>query len=235
MIEVISSHSRGQANHGWLKSQHTFSFGEYQNPERMGVGPLRVINQDRIDPGAGFPEHPHRDMEIISYVLSGLLEHKDSMGNGSTIQPGAFQRMRAGTGVRHSEWNAHPTESLHFLQIWIEPEELGLTPAYQKFQPSPERPATKTLIASGRDEAAPIQISQDAHLSQIQLYEGETTPLETTPGRQLFLHIAQGSAEFNDGTSLKAGDAAVLRAAQTTLGTSTFVDALLFDLPIRHR
>ncbi|MFK7898376.1 MAG: pirin family protein [Myxococcota bacterium] len=231
MIEIIPSESRGHANHGWLESQHTFSFGDFQDPTRMGVGPLRVINEDRVAAGAGFAEHPHQDMEILSYVLDGILEHKDSMGNGSRIDGGAFQRMRAGTGVRHSEWNADPTRDLHFLQIWIEPSEKGLQPAYQEFQPTGERPAQQMLIASGSDPEAPLEISQDATLSQIQLYGDERLPIENRPGRQHFLHIAQGTAELNEALILRAGDAALIRDEGFRLGTTDVLDALLFDLP----
>ena len=231
MFEVIKSAERGLADHGWLKSFHSFSFADYYNPKRMGFGPLRVINEDRIASGKGFGTHGHRDMEIISYVLSGELAHKDSMGNGEAIRPGDVQRMSAGTGVQHSEFNNAKTET-HFLQIWLMPNEQGVTPSYeQKAFADTEKRGQLRLVASPDAEQGSLKIHADAKL-YAGLFDGaaEEAVLPVQPGRLAYVHLARGSIEVN-GNLLSAGDA-VQAAGIESLRLTSGKDAevLVFDL-----
>lgn len=224
--------ARGHANHGWLESWHTFSFGDYYEPAHMGFRALRVINDDRVAAGLGFPTHPHRDMEIFSYVLSGQLAHQDSMGNQRVLNPGEIQLMRAGTGVQHSEFNPSPTEAAHFLQVWITPSTRGLAPAYTEWAPAVGRENDlKTLVISedGRDGSATI--AQDASIYLLKLPAGKQTTHELALGRGLWLHVATGALEVN-GISLAAGDAASLEEAGEITISSLADDtqAILFDL-----
>ncbi len=231
-LSILKSDDRGKANHGWLNSQHTFSFASYHNPERMGFRSLRVINQDRVAPGAGFPTHPHRDMEIFSYVLEGALKHEDSMGNGRSLEPGQIQLMSAGSGVTHSEFNPSSTDPLHFLQIWIQPREKNLEPTYTEWHPNAETEAkSKVLVISpdGREDSAVIR--QDAAVYRLRLAPGETVSHELTEGRGLWLQVIEGPVTLNE-ANLESGDAASSETAgtfQIQAGDSA-VEAILFDL-----
>ncbi|MGI4848804.1 MAG: pirin family protein [Janthinobacterium lividum] len=231
MITVRHASSRGHANHGWLDSHHSFSFGSYHDPDHMGFGPLRVINEDRILAGSGFGTHGHKDMEIISYVLDGAVSHKDSMGNGSVIRPGDVQRMSAGTGVRHSEENG-ADQTTHFLQIWIEPDTMGIAPGYEEkhFDASQKRGQLR-LIASGDGQDGSISIRQDARLYAGLLDGAEQASVSLAPGRLGYVHVARGSVTVN-GVALKAGDA-VQAQNEATLSLTAGSDAevLVFDLP----
>jgi len=230
-LNIRRAGEHGQADHGWLQSAHSFSFADYFDPAHMGFRSLRVINDDRIAPGMGFGTHPHRDMEIFSYVLEGALEHKDSMGHGRVLKPGQIQLMSAGRGVTHSEFNHSPGAPLHFLQIWIQPRQRGLTPGYTEWQPIAEQAsAPKLLIISpdGRDRSATIH--QDADIYRLRLQPGQTATHDLKAGRGAWLQIAQGVLDFN-GIELRTGDGASLEDA----GTLTFAalqptEALLFDL-----
>jgi redox-sensitive bicupin YhaK (pirin superfamily) len=207
MFEIRRAHERGHANHGWLDSHHTFSFADYYDPRHMGFRSLRVINEDRVAPGGGFPRHPHRDMEILSYVLEGGLEHKDSMGNGSVIGPGELQRMSAGTGVTHSEKNASEHEPVHFLQIWLLPERAGLPPSYeQKSFPKEGQQGKLQVIASRDGRDGSVVVHQDVVLSAGRFDAGErvTSPLDVK--RAAFVHVVRGRAKVM-GETLGAGDA----------------------------
>lgn len=231
-LKVRRAGERGHADHGWLDSWHTFSFADYHDPEHMGFRSLRVINDDRIAPGGGFPTHPHRDMEIFSYLLAGSLAHKDSMGNSRVLKPGEIQMMRAGSGVRHSEFNPSSTEPAHLLQIWITPDTRGLAPAYTEWTPAAGRENdVKTLVISpdGRDGSATI--AQDASIYLIKLRPGTRTNHELPAGRGLWLHIAKGSVIVN-GIQLAAGDAVSLEEPGEIEITSTAgaAEAILFDL-----
>jgi quercetin 2,3-dioxygenase len=230
-LTLRRAEDRGHADFGWLDSRHTFSFGEYFDPRHMGFGPLRVINDDRVAGGAGFPTHPHRDMDIISYVLEGALEHKDTLGNSSVIRPGEVQRMSAGTGIRHSEYNASDREPVHFLQIWIIPERQGLTPGYeQKSFPEVDKRDRLRLVASrdGRDGA--ITVHQDVDLYATLLSAGKTVTHEIKPGRGAWVHVPQGSLVLN-GETVKAGDGvSLLGPATVTLAAAAESEALLFDM-----
>ncbi len=230
MQEVRRSEERGYADHGWLRSFHTFSFAGYQDPEHMGFGPLRVINEDRINPGQGFGTHGHRDMEIISYVLDGALAHKDSMGNGSTIVPGDVQRMSAGRGVQHSEYN-HDTAVTHFLQIWIEPSVRGIDPGYeQKHFDAAAKRGRLRLIASSDAREGSVKIHQDASLYAALIDGTEKATHALAAGRRAYVHVARGSVTVN-GTPLQAGDA--LKAsgvAEIVLEKGADAEVLLFDL-----
>jgi hypothetical protein len=231
MIVVRPSEERGKADHGWLDSRHTFSFAEYHDPRHMGFGALRVINEDRVAPGAGFGRHPHRDMEIISYVLDGALEHKDSLGNGTVIRPGELQRMTAGTGVRHSEFNASPTEAVHLLQIWIIPDRVGLPPGYeQKAFPAAERRGRLRLIASPAGEDGSVLVHQDARLHVATLSSGESVAHELGRGRGAWLQVAHGIVALN-GTEMREGDGAAVED-EPSLGVAADTDAeiMLLDL-----
>jgi quercetin 2,3-dioxygenase len=230
-LNIRPANKRGHADHGWLDSHHTFSFADYYDPAHMGFRSLRVINDDRVAPGKGFGTHSHRDMEIFSYVLEGALEHKDSMGNGSVLKPGQIQLMSAGTGVAHSEFNPSGSDPLHFLQIWIQPREGGLTPSYTEWKPTPEQAkASKVLVISpdGRDGSATIH--QDAEIYRIRLQTGETVKHELKPGRGAWLQIAEGALALNN-VALMTGDGASTEEPDTLkLSATAATEALLFDL-----
>ncbi len=232
MLTVRKAEERGHANHGWLDSYHSFSFADYYDPEHMGFGPLRVINEDRVQAGSGFGTHGHRDMEIISYVLEGALGHKDSMGNGSSIVPGDVQRMSAGTGVQHSEFNHNKTEVTHFLQIWIEPKFTGIRPSYeQKHFPAAEKRGRLRLIASPDGREGSVTIHQDA-LVYAAVLDGKDAATHTlAPGRRAYVHVARGAVKLN-GIELKGGDGVKI-ASENELKFSGAKQAelLLFDLP----
>ena len=231
MIALRKSAERGFADHGWLRSFHTFSFAGYYDPRHMGYGPLRVINEDKVDPGEGFGKHPHRDMEIISYVLDGELEHKDSMGTGSVIRPGDIQRMSAGTGVFHSEYNPSPSKPVHFLQIWIEPSEQGIKPSYeQKYFAPEEKRGRLRLLASEDARDGSVKIHQDASLYAALVDGDEAVTHDIAPGRKAYVHVARGSAVVN-GQTLGAGDALkVERESKVEIGDGRQAEILLFDL-----
>jgi redox-sensitive bicupin YhaK (pirin superfamily) len=232
MLEVRRSGERGYADHGWLKSFHTFSFADYFDPQHIEFGPLRVINEDRVAPGAGFGTHGHRDMEILSYVLSGELAHRDSTGTSSTIRPGDVQRMSAGRGVQHSEFNASKTEPVHFLQIWIQPERTGIAPGYEdKHFSTQERRGQLRLIASPDRASGSLLIHQDARV-YAGLFDGdESARIELPKGRQVYVHLARGTLQAND-TALTAGDALKLTDTDTLqLKAGHDAEVLVFDLP----
>jgi len=231
MIILRKSSDRGHADHGWLHSDHTFSFADYFDPQEMGWGPLRVINEDRVEPSKGFSTHGHRDMEIISYVLSGQLQHKDSMGNGTVIRPGVVQRMSAGTGVQHSEFNPSPNALVHFIQIWIEPETCGIPPSYEEkfFSPEDKRGRLR-LVAShdGRDDS--IIIHQDADLFASLLGPEEQVAQRIAAGRLAYLHLVKGVVRVN-GLALKTGDAAKIKAEEALIIVADEdSELLLFDM-----
>ena len=225
------SAARGGADHGWLKTQHTFSFADYHDPAHMGFRSLRVINEDHVAPGRGFGTHPHRDMEIFSYVLGGSMAHKDSMGHGRTLLPGQIQLMSAGTGVTHSEFNPDPAVPLHLLQIWILPEKRGLTPSYTEWHPkaaSDSDPKVLVISPDGRDDSATIH--QDADIYRLRLQPGQAITHELPAGRAAWLQVATGALTLN-GTPLTAGDGASTEDAGTlTISATAPVEALLFDL-----
>jgi redox-sensitive bicupin YhaK (pirin superfamily) len=232
MTQLRRSESRGYADHGWLKSYHSFSFADYFDPEHVEFGPLRVINEDRVAPGAGFGTHGHRDMEIISYVLSGELAHKDSTGTASTIKPGDVQRMSAGTGVRHSEFNPSAQDPVHFLQIWILPDEAGIAPSYEEKRfPAEDKRGRLRLIASPDRADGSVLIHQDARV-YAGLFDGkEATTLDVAKGRWIYVHVARGALEAN-GNALKTGDALKLKDATTlTLSQGRQAEVIVFDLP----
>jgi redox-sensitive bicupin YhaK (pirin superfamily) len=231
MIRVRKAHERGHAQHGWLESHHTFSFGAYRDPDQLGFRSLRVINEDRVQPGKGFDTHSHRDMEIISYVLAGALEHKDSMNNGSVIRPGDVQLMRAGTGVTHSEYNHSDEDLLHFLQIWILPEEEGLEPAYdQRHFPLEERRNSFRLVASRDGRQSSVRIHQDAELYVGVLEEGRSLAYSLAPERHAWVQIVRGQVRLND-IILEEGDgAAVTGEANLDVAANREAEILLFDL-----
>ena len=232
MITLRKAEDRGHASHGWLDSHHSFSFADYHDPAHLGFGPLRVINEDRVQPGKGFGTHGHRDMEIVSYVLDGRLEHRDSMGTGSVIAPGDVQRMSAGRGVRHSEYNPSLTDEVHFLQIWIEPQVAGVAPSYeQKHFPAQDKEGRLRLIVSGDGAEGSVTIHQNARLYAARLDgdAGVTHPL--APGRRAYVHVARGTARVN-GIALAAGDAAKITGeAAVVLDRATAAEVLVFDLP----
>ncbi len=231
MITIRKSGDRGHAEHGWLDSRHTFSFADYHDPDQMGFRTLRVINEDRVREGQGFGTHPHRDMEIISYVLEGALEHKDSMGTSSLIKPGEVQRMSAGTGVLHSEYNPSRTEPVHFLQIWIFPEKKGIKPGYeQKAFPAAERSDKLRLVASRDGRDGSLTIHQDAELYTTLLSKGGTVSHELKPGRFAWVQVARGEITLN-GKALKTGDGASVSGEKSLdLKGSKDAEVLVFDL-----
>jgi len=231
MITVRRSAERGGANDGWLDTKHTFSFADYHDPAHMGFRDLRVLNEDRVTPGEGFPTHSHRDMEILSWVLAGELEHRDSMGNGSVIRPGELQRMSAGTGVRHSERNPSGQKPLHFLQIWIFPERNGLAPSYeQKEFPEAERRGRLRVIASPDGRDGSVTIHQDVSLSTALLDGAEKASIDVRPGRSAWVQVARGSLDLN-GRRLESGDgAAVSREERLELANGKNAEVLVFDL-----
>jgi redox-sensitive bicupin YhaK (pirin superfamily) len=236
MTQIRPSTARGYADHGWLKSYHSFSFADYFDPEHVEFGPLRVINEDRVAPGAGFGTHGHRDMEIISYVLSGELAHKDSTGTTSTIRPGDVQRMSAGAGVRHSEFNPSASEGVHFLQIWIVPNVAGIEPSYEEKRfPSDQKRGRLRLIASPDRAEGSVLIHQDARV-YAGLFDGaETATLDIAKGRWTYVHVARGSLTAN-GAKLEAGDALKLKGAEAvTIARGDQAEVLVFDLPAGAR
>jgi redox-sensitive bicupin YhaK (pirin superfamily) len=230
-ITVRRSSERGLADHGWLCSRHTFSFADYYDPSHMGFRSLRVINDDVVAAGRCFPEHPHRDMEIFSYVLEGALAHRDSLGNERILTPGQIQLMSAGTGVRHSEFNPSSIEPTHFLQIWIQPRDHGLNPSYTEWHPSPRHaddPKVLVISPDGRDGSAGIQ--QDAEIYRILLEPGQSLQHEVREGRGIWLQIAEGSVVLN-GITLATWDAAATEVSGTlSLNANSRTNALLFDL-----
>lgn len=231
MYATRLSEDRGHANFGWLNSRHTFSFGDYHDPRFMGFGTLRVINEDRVAPGAGFGTHGHRDMEILSWVLSGALEHKDSMGTGAVIRPGELQRMSAGTGVTHSEFNASKTVPVHFLQIWLLPERQGLTPGYeQRAFASPDLQDRLCLIASRDGREGSVTVHQDVQLYAARLTEGREVSYVPAAARRVWLQIVQGSVSV-EGRDFQAGDAVSwVRPMNVTIRAREPSEVLLFDL-----
>ena len=238
MITLRKSAERGYADHGWLQSHHSFSFADYHDPAHMGVGNLRVINEDRIAPGTGFGTHGHRDMEIVSYVLSGELAHKDSMGNGEAgaavagvIRPGDVQRMSAGTGVRHSEFNHAPKDTTHFLQIWIEPNQRGIEPGYeQKHFDAGSKSGTLRLVASPDGRDGSVTIHADAAIYSGLFDAEQTLKRELDPAHKTYVHLVRGSLEVN-GQHLQAGDALrIENEATLEINNGTDAEVLVFDL-----
>jgi redox-sensitive bicupin YhaK (pirin superfamily) len=234
MQQIRKSEDRGAAHHGWLQSQHSFSFADYYDPEHTGFGPLLVINEDRVAPAQGFGTHGHRDMEIISYVLSGALEHKDSMGTGSVLHYGDVQRMSAGSGVRHSEFNGSATEPVHFLQIWIQPNVKGIPPSYQETSFAPETKLNQLrLLASPDGRDGSLLIHQEASIYATIVEPGHTVSLALATDRRAYVHIAKGHASVN-GTPLSGGDALKIMGgvSEITLsGMAEGAEILVFDLP----
>ena len=232
MIQVRKSCERGHAHHGWLDTYHTFSFADYYDPAHMGFGPLRVINEDRVEPGRGFGTHGHRDMEILTVVLDGALQHRDSLGNGSVIRPGDVQRMSAGTGVMHSEFNGSDKEPVHFLQIWIEPNVRGVSPSYEQKQFDAEEQRGRLRLLSspdGRDNS--VTIHQDARVYTAHLAAEDVVSHRLEPARRAYVHVARGAVALN-GQPLEAGDGARI-FDETTVNLSGLQESqvLLFDLP----
>jgi redox-sensitive bicupin YhaK (pirin superfamily) len=231
MIEIRKAGERGHFDHGWLNTNHTFSFADYHDPENMGWGPLRVLNEDTVAPGAGFPSHAHRDMEILTWVLEGALQHRDSMGNGSVIRPGEVQRMSAGTGVTHSEHNASQNEPVHFMQIWILPERRGLAPGYEQKRFSPAAWSGRlSLVGSPDGRDGSVTIHQDAFLYAALLASGEAVQHAMAAGRKGWVQVARGGVKLN-GSVLGAGDGARIageKAIQLLATDDSHV--LLFDL-----
>jgi len=231
MMNIRRAEERGHAQHGWLDSQHTFSFADYYDVAHMGFRALRVINEDRVQPGAGFGTHPHRDMEILSYVLEGGLAHKDSLGTGSTIRPGDVQRMSAGTGVTHSEFNASNTEPVHFLQIWLLPDRPGLAPGYeQKHFDATARQGRLTLVASPQGGEGSLTVHQDVRVYSGRLDAGERAELPLAKGRHAWVQVARGTVKAN-GETLRAGDGAALSGEpRLALEGVQNGEVLVFDL-----
>lgn len=232
MIKVRPANERGAANFGWLDSRHSFSFGNYYDPNHMGFATLRVINEDKVTPSMGFGTHGHRDMEIISYVLDGALEHNDSIGNGSVIRPGDVQRMSAGTGIRHSEYNASKTDPVHFLQIWIIPDTTGLEPGYEQIRVEPEqRQGQLRLIGSRDGRQGSVTIHQNVDLYATNLSSDASVSHTLRPGRVAWVQVARGAVDLN-GHLLSAGDGASVEDIETLTLTSTSQDAevLMFDM-----
>ncbi len=236
-ITVRPSEARGHADHGWLDSHHTFSFANYYDPNHMGFGPLRVINEDRVAPGAGFGMHGHRDMEILTYVIEGALEHKDSIGTGSVIRPGDVQVMSAGSGIRHSEFNHSSVDPVHFLQIWVMPDREGLKPRYeQKSFSRTETDGQLRLIASSDARDGSVRIHQDADIFVAKLGEGSAVDHAARAGRTLWIQVINGAVDVNgvwvragDGLAVEGEDAAETRVALAAAQSGT--EFLLFDLP----
>ncbi len=231
MLILRKSEQRGHAHHGWLDTYHTFSFADYYDPDEMGFGALRVINEDRVKPGMGFGTHGHRDMEIVTYILAGALEHKDSMGNGSVIRRGDAQRMSAGRGVRHSEFNPSSSEPVHLLQIWIEPNVTGIEPGYEEKRfADTDKQGRLRLIASPDGRDGSVTIHQDAYLYATLLDKGDAVTHALAPGRKAYVHVALGTLKVN-GTPLKAGDGVKISGESgITLAGAGNAEALLFDL-----
>ncbi|ESA39144.1 pirin-related protein [Leptolyngbya sp. Heron Island J] len=232
MITIRSASERGSANFGWLDSRHTFSFGNYYDPAYMGFSSLRVINEDKVASGQGFPTHSHRDMEIISYVIDGALEHKDSIGTGSVIRPGDVQRMSAGTGISHSEYNASKENSVHFLQIWVLPEKQGIEPGYEQTYFSPEEKQGKLRLVGSHDgRDGSITIHQDMNLYAARLTTDEQVDYTLQAHRAVWIQVVRGGINLN-GSLLSAGDGAAITGSETLVITGQTDDAeiLLFDM-----
>ncbi len=232
MIDIIRSETRGGADHGWLRAKHTFSFADYHDPARVQFGPLRVINEDRIAPGTGFDTHPHRDMEIVTYIIDGAIEHKDSMGNGTVITAGEVQRMTAGTGVLHSEFNHSRDRELHLLQIWIFPEQNNLEPGYEQVRYSRDEKLNRLRLIGSRDgRDGSITIHQDVSLYASVLEAGKNLSLDIEHGRRAFVQVISGDLDIN-GEALGSGDGAQIEG-ENTIAIAATADAefLLFDLP----
>ncbi|MGB0561850.1 MAG: pirin family protein [Spirulinaceae cyanobacterium] len=232
MLTIRKANERGVANFRWLNSHHSFSFGEYFDPNQMGFGSLRVINEDRVIAGEGFATHSHRDMEIITYVLAGALEHKDSIGNGSVIKPGDVQRMSAGTGIAHSEYNHSKAEGVHFLQIWILPDRKGLPPSYeQKYFDRPQKHNQLRLVGSPNGREGSVVIHQDVNLYAANLENAQTLTYSVEQNRQVWLQVARGALTLK-GQALEAGDGVAIAAPETLklVGTAEETELLLFDL-----
>ena len=231
MITVRPSKDRGSAKYSWLDSRHTFSFGDYYDPKHMGFGDLRVINEDRVAPGGGFPTHSHRDMEIVTYVLEGAVAHKDSTGTSSIIKAGDVQRMSAGTGISHSEYNASQTEPVHFLQIWLIPNQTGLQPGYEQRSFALRNNSGSWVLAASRDgRDGSVKIHQDADLYLAALSQGRQSSYRLKPGRQSWVQITRGAATLND-IPLSAGDgASVSKEESLEIASSEGSEVLLFDL-----
>lgn len=229
MITIRPAAERGRTEAGWLDSQHTFSFGEYFDPQHMGFRALRVINEDRVVPGAGFPTHGHRDMEIVTYVLDGAIAHKDSLGTGSVIRPGEVQRMTAGTGIRHSEFNHSPNDKLHFLQIWILPEKTGLAPGYEQ-KSFARQPGALRLVGSRDGREGSITVHQDVNIHAGVLRDGDEVEFTPAPDRHVWLQVARGLVTVN-GRELKSGDGAAISGERSLkiVGRSD-AEIVLFDL-----
>lgn len=232
MLQVRKGNERGAADFGWLQSNHSFSFGHYYDPQHIGFGPLRVINEDRVEPAAGFDTHGHRNMEIISYVLSGALEHKDSMGNGSVLRYGDVQRMSAGTGVLHSEYNPSQSERVHFLQIWIEPNVQNIAPSYEeKHFDQKSKIGQLRLIASPDGRDGSVSMHQDARVYAAILDSNDDVKYELASGRTAYVHVIRGRMTAN-GVALSSGDALKLSDERlVTLSQADAAEVLLFDLP----
>ena len=231
MIEVIPSDSRGSADRGWLQAKHTFSFADYQNPARVSFGPLRVINEDRIAPGKGFPTHPHKDMEIVTYIISGAIEHKDSMGNGAVITAGEVQRMTAGTGVQHSEFNHSQDDELHLLQLWMFPEENDLEPGYEQIRYSREDKLNQLrLVGSREGRDGSVTIHQKVDLYASVLEAGTELTHATDNKRKIFVQVIRGDLTIN-GQSLGAGDGVQINdEVSVSIVASSEAEILLFDM-----
>ena len=230
MIQIRRAAERGQTQLPWLDSRHTFSFGDYHDPEHMGFRALRVINDDRVAPGQGFGTHPHRDMEIITYVLDGALEHRDSLGTGSLIRPGEVQRMSAGTGIRHSEFNASRSDPVHLLQIWILPDTVGLPPSYEQRALPAAAHGGLALVASPNGRDGSVTVHQDVGVFAGQLAPGKTVSHSLAAGRHAWVHVARGSTSVN-GQPLQAGDSAAISGeSEVALRADAPAEVLLFDL-----
>jgi redox-sensitive bicupin YhaK (pirin superfamily) len=231
MIAIRNSNQRGHANHGWLDTSHTFSFASYYDPRHMGFGPLRVINEDRVSPGRGFGSHPHQDMEILTYVLSGELSHKDSMGNVETLSANDLQRISAGTGIVHSEFNGSKTEPVHFLQVWLQPSTNGLKPTYQQLSLTEEQKLGKLVPVATPDGGGPLKIHQDANVLIGQVEAGRTLEHPLASGRKAWVHVIRGAASVN-GHPLSTGDAAALTGepSVSVKGVDPNTELLVFDL-----
>ena len=231
MLDIIRSDDRGSADHGWLQAKHTFSFAEYRNPERIHFGKVRVINEDRIAPGQGFATHPHNDMEIVTYIISGAIEHKDSMGNGTVISAGEVQRMTAGTGVLHSEFNHSREEELHLLQIWIFPEEKNLTPGYEQTLFSREEKLNRLRLVGSRDgREGSVTIHQDVDLYASIVEKGKNVMLDDVADRRVLVQIVSGSVNVN-GETLLAGDGVQIRdVAAIDITANDDTELLLFSM-----
>lgn len=233
MLAFRDRGARGKAEMGWLSSRHSFSFGHYHDPRHMGFRALRVINEDRVIPGAGFPTHGHSDMEIVSYVLEGALEHRDSLGTGAVIRPGELQRMSAGTGVEHSEYNASTSEPVHFLQIWIVPAERGLAPGYEQkaLAPVADGETRLDLIGSPDGRQGSVTIHQDVLLYRATIADGGTLSVPLAPGRHAWVQVARGTVEIDGGGEMREGDGlAASDTGELRLTTATGAELLVFDL-----